>query len=134
MTQALTTSIRLVQQAIAAEYGDKARKLATTPVQIEVLRALLLHGPMVQRRITELSGVDRSSLSEMLRRLVEQRMAAQVRLESDMRAIMVSITPAGIQALARAERALLSAEDVILRKLPYRERGLLLRLLAKAGA
>lgn len=134
MTARLATSIRLIQQAIAAEYGEKARKLSTTPTQIEVLRALLSHGPMTQKGIIDKTGIDRSSLSELLRRLVNQHLVAQVRLESDLRALMVTITPAGREALTKADHALLWAESAVLRKVPAGQRPVLLRLLEKACA
>lgn len=101
-------AIRKAQQHLAAAF--QTGKAPLTMPQAEVLRALFLHGPQYQRQITDLTGIDRSTLSSILQRLANDAMVANAKLEGHRRAILVTITPAGRKALDKANGALLTAE------------------------
>lgn len=100
---------------------------ALTLPQTEVLRALYQHGPLYQRQITVLSGIDRSTLSALLRRMATDMLVANVRLETDKRAVQVTITPGGRKAFLKCEKALSEAEVALLNLIPAADRQAFLR-------
>lgn len=86
--------------------------------QAGMLRALVTNGPMKQIALRAAAGVDRSTASSMMKRLAAAGMLVNVRLESDKRALLVSITPAGRAALLKAEAALAAAELEVVKMVP----------------
>lgn len=70
---------------------------------------------MTQTGITRVAAVDRSSLSMILQFLSGQNLISKCRHEKDQRSVLVTITPAGRDALRRTERALDEAERAVRR-------------------
>ena len=87
-----------------------------TKQQFTVLTAVEQNEGMSQTDLVAITGIDRSTLAEMIRRMIEKGLLDRERTETDQRANAVRIGPGGKKALRsarsandRVERALLSA-------------------------
>lgn len=108
--------IRRVSQAMTAAYMKQEPGL-TLP-QTCILRALMQKGPVNQTQLRLEAGIDRSTAASMLNRMARAGMLVNVRMESDKRALLVSITPAGRAALLKADGALAAAERELVGMVP----------------
>ena len=70
----------------------------------------------------EITGIDRSTLAEMVRRMLEKGLLTRERTEEDQRANAVAISPSGRKALRSARNAADRAERALLEALPLAER------------
>ena len=78
----------------------------------------------------EMTGIDRSTLAEMVRRMLEKELISRERTEEDARANSVSITQTGRKALRSARTASDRAERALLDALPASERARFVKSLA----
>jgi DNA-binding MarR family transcriptional regulator len=86
--------------------------------------------------LVEITGIDRSTLAEMVRRMLEKGLLSRERTEEDQRANAVAISPMGRKALRSARNASDRAEKALLETLPLPERQKFIRSLiqiAEAG-
>lgn len=113
---------RAYQRLAAAFYGS-----TLTLPQTAVLRALMQRGPMKQREIVGATGIDRSTLSETLCRMKADGVLAMVRMETDQRATMVTITPQGLAELRRNDARLVDAERALMKLVPSKDRAAFVR-------
>ncbi|CFX01419.1 MarR family transcriptional regulator [Candidatus Filomicrobium marinum] len=93
-----------------------------TPRQFEVLRAVASHAEPSQTVLVEHTGIDRSTLADIVRRLVARGLLVRKRTRHDARMYAVRLTPAGENALKNAQPAVHSTNDAILQALPNAER------------
>ncbi len=112
----LTDLIRRASQALNVAY--MGREPPATLTQSLVLRGLAKSGPLNQVKLIEITGVNRSTLSEMLRRMAAAGLVTASRLEKDRRNIIVSITPRGRSVLLKVDRTLSEAEARIMALVP----------------
>ncbi|HWU27184.1 MAG TPA: MarR family winged helix-turn-helix transcriptional regulator [Rhizomicrobium sp.] len=107
-------------------YGDLyAREVGgrdLTKQQYTVLCALEHNDGASQTALVETTGIDRSTLAEMVRRMLERGLLSRERTEEDQRANAVAITPAGRKSLRAARIAADRAERALLEPLPPAER------------
>ena len=125
--------VRRTGQALVALYGAQAPADGLTLTQFAVLDVLLRHGPQTVHALTKLTGVDRSTMAEMVTRLAKADLLARLAIQTAKggRAPMqVSLTPKGRKALERSERAVWDAEKQLLARLTPVERGHFLNALA----
>jgi len=87
-----------------------------TKQQFTVLAAVEQNEGMSQTDLVVITGIDRSTLAEMIRRMIDKGLLDRERTETDQRANAVRISAAGRKALRsarsagdRVERALLTA-------------------------
>jgi MarR family transcriptional regulator, temperature-dependent positive regulator of motility len=105
---------------VATEHFDRElgdRKL--TPRQIQVLATLAANEGASQTLIVDLTGIDRSTLADIVRRLMKQGLLRRRRSKKDARANVMHLTEAGQQMLAagmpvleRVEKRLIAALSV----------------------
>lgn len=115
----------------AAEVGVSG----LTPRQFAVLAAVERHDGASQTGLVAQTGIDRSTLADMIARLIAKDLLARKRTENDHRANAVHLTAKGIKALRAAMTAVARAEARVLDPLPAAKRPEFLRLLAAiAGA
>jgi DNA-binding MarR family transcriptional regulator len=105
-----------------------------TRQQYLVLTALDQHDGASQTVLVEATGIDRSTLAEMVRRMLARGLLSRNRMEIDARANAVSITPAGRRVLRSARLAAERAERNLLEPLPPAERLRFVRSLALIAA
>lgn len=95
---------------------------ALTPRQFAVLVVLAQKQTASQTDIVEATGVDRSTLADIVRRLVERGLLARKRSKQDARAYDVRLTASGQSALKAAQPAVNRVEDQLLKILPTAKR------------
>jgi DNA-binding MarR family transcriptional regulator len=105
-----------------------------TKPQFMVLAAVEKHEGISQTALVEMTGIDRSTLAEMMRRMLDRGLLHRERTESDARANAVRITGAGKKALRAARAANERVEKAILAAVPPADRPRLIRLLSAIAA
>jgi DNA-binding MarR family transcriptional regulator len=75
-----------------------------------------------QTALVERTGVDRSTLSEMIGRLHNKGLVIRRRTKADARAYSVRLTPAGRRALQKAEPLAKRVDETLLQALPDKQR------------
>ena len=109
---------------VLAEHGLKPR-------QLRILDLLADRGPVGQRELAELMGIDHSVLVNLLNPLETGRLIKRERDAGDRRRHVVSIASAGQRRLTRADQAFRDAEDAFFASLSGDEREQLHALLSR---
>ena len=123
LSHAALTGDRLVNEALAAEGVRK--------YHFRVLVALEDDGPLSQADLGRRLGIDRSDMAAVAAELERREYLARTRDDKDRRRNVVTITPAGIAALARMDAAIAAAQDELLAPLSAPERQQLTELLTR---
>src|SRR5882672_10242022 len=100
-----------------------------TKQQFTVLAAVERNEGMSQTDLVTITGIDRSTLAEMIRRMIEKGLLDRERTESDQRANSVRIAPGGKKALRGARAISDRVERALLAALPASERQKFVRML-----
>jgi DNA-binding MarR family transcriptional regulator len=100
-----------------------------TKQQFIVLSAVEQNEGMSQTDLVNITGIDRSTLAEMIRRMIEKGLLDRERTESDQRANAVRIAPGGRKALRTARAASERAERALLSSLSSSDRVKFIRML-----
>ncbi len=93
-----------------------------TPRQFEVLRSVSLLEEPSQTALVERTGIDRSTLADIVRRLVERGLLQRRRTRKDARMYAVRLTDAGAKALEQIMPAVDSTNRRLLSTLPAEDR------------
>ena len=117
MAFALDTSlVHLLHQASqAAEqiFAAGRSKDGPTPRQLAVLAAIAQNEGLSQTDIVQHTGIDRSTLADIVRRLKERGFVVRKRTKEDARAYAVKLTKEGQHVLVEATKAALEAEEIL---------------------
>lgn len=89
-----------------------------TPRQLLAVRYIADHPGCSQTDIVDTTGIDRSTLADMARRLLRSGYIERKRSKEDARAYQVKLTVHGQKALAASEKAASATEASVLAKLP----------------
>lgn len=111
-------------EAVAAETGLTARQLV-------VLDAIAKSEEPSQSTICVETGIDRSTLAEMVNRLCSRKLVVRKRSRKDARAYILRLTDEGEHALERLSSKLGQAENHLTASLPESERRKFIDLLNK---
>ncbi len=122
--------MRRCQQLYGDLYARETGQRDLTKQQFTVLAALEPNEGVSQTALVEMTGIDRSTLADMVRRLLERGLLSRERTEEDQRANAVAITQSGRKALKSARAASDRAERALLEALPAAERGRFVKSLA----
>src|ERR1700749_1323693 len=136
LSEAPSHLIRRCQQFYGDLYAREAGGKELTKQQFILLCALEQNDGATQTALVEITGIDRSTLAEMVRRILEKGLLSRERTEEDQRAHAVAISPAGRKALRSARNATDRAEKAFLEVLPLPDRQKFIRSLmqiAEAG-
>lgn len=109
---------QVADDLFAKEIADDA----LTPRQFAVLAVLAQKQTASQTDIVAATGIDRSTLADIVRRLVERGLVARKRSRLDARAYDVRLTASGQAALKAAQPAVDRIEERMLRLLPAAKR------------
>jgi DNA-binding MarR family transcriptional regulator len=110
---------RAVQVADAAFVRQMGESLLT-PRQYAVLVAVAEQPNCNQTNLVAKTGIDRSTLADIVRRLVDDGVLHRRRCKEDVRSYAVRLTPKGEEILSAAEPAAKRANDEVLGLLPER--------------
>lgn len=100
-----------------------------TPRQLAILRAAHAMPGMSQTGLVDTTGVDRSTASEIIKRLVKRGLLKRRRSRSDARAYIVDLTPDGRRVLDEADPVLMAVEVELLDAVPQPQREVLIATL-----
>jgi DNA-binding MarR family transcriptional regulator len=101
-----------------------------TKTQLTVLAAVEDNEGASQTKLVAMTKIDRSTLAEMMRRMIDKGLLHRERTESDARANSVRITAAGKKILRAARAANEKVEKALLAPLSPADRAKLVKLLA----
>jgi DNA-binding MarR family transcriptional regulator len=124
---------RALQHALdiyAEEVGDGA----VTQRQFAVLTAVASHEGLTQTDLVRATGIDRSTLADMVARMIAKGLIGRERSTTDGRANTVRLTDAGREALAQASPRVAAADGRILSLLPSKSRDRFLNTLGALSA
>lgn len=93
-----------------------------TPRQFAVLSAVSDNEGLSQTDLVELTGIDRSTLADIIRRMLKKDLLQRRRTKADARAYSVKLTSAGRTALQTAKPAATNADTRLLSALPPAKR------------
>ena len=114
-------------------YAHETGSNELTKQQFTLLAALEHNEGVSQTALVDITGIDRSTLAEMVRRMLERGLLSRERTEEDQRANAVAISQSGRKALRAARTASERAEKALLDALPPVERPKFLKLLAQVA-
>ena len=133
LSEAPSHLIRRCQQFYGDLYAREAGAKELTKQQFTLLCALEQNDGVSQTALVEITGIDRSTLAEMVRRMLEKGLLSRERTEEDQRANAVAISQSGRKALRAARTASERAEKALLDALPPVERPKFIKLLAQVA-
>src|SRR5579872_1697101 len=122
LSEAPSHLIRRCQQFYGDLYARESGMRELTKQQYTLLAALEHNDGASQTMLVEITGIDRSTLAEMVRRMLEKGLLSRERTEEDQRANAVAISATGRKALRAARNAADRAERALLDALPAPER------------
>ncbi len=131
LSEAPSHLIRRCQQFYGDLYAREAGGKELTKQQFILLCALEQNDGASQTALVEITGIDRSTLAEMVRRMLEKGLLSRERTEEDQRANAVAISASGRKALRAARNAADRAEKALLEALPLPERQKFVKALAQ---
>jgi len=119
------------QQVASIKSAAALKAAGITLRQFSVLAAVAEAEGASQSRLVEATGIDRSTLADMVQRMEDSALISREKSETDARAKAVMLTDKGRDALAIAAPAVRDADDALLAALPKSRRGTFVDILAK---
>ncbi len=111
----------------AGQIADELFTLKTggsdlTPRQFEVLRAISMSEEPSQTVLVEMTGIDRSTLADIVRRLVDRGLVSRKRTRHDARMYALRLSEKGEAAIRAATPAVEQTDEALLSPLAQRDR------------
>ena len=123
--------LRRSQQRAVDLFVDEVGEAGPTPRQFAVLLSVHQNPGVNQTDLVRLTGIDRSTLTEILRRLGRRGLVRRERQRQDRRTNALHLTEAGRAAMVSALDAVERAQQRILEPVPAAERAAAMRLLER---
>ena len=114
-------------------YAEETGPDALTQRQYAVLAAVAAHEGLTQTDLVHATGIDRSTLADLVARMIGKHLIARERSAADARANTVSLTETGRAALTATGPRVAAADARILKLLPARKRDTFLSVLHDMG-
>jgi DNA-binding MarR family transcriptional regulator len=121
--------LRRLDSRAAALFEEFTSQTELTPRQFGVLLTLYQRGTLSQTELGSRLHLDRSTLAEMLQRMVDRTLIDRRAHETDRRAIEVTLTRAGRSALLKTVEQTVLAQQALLAPLPEYLRPVFLKCL-----
>jgi DNA-binding MarR family transcriptional regulator len=109
-------------QCAADIFAVEARLSGLTPRQFAVLMVVAEEEGLTQTDLVERTGVDRSTLADIVGRLLGRGLIQRRRAKEDARAYAIKLTPTGAKALRDAQPGAAAADTQLLATLPPAKR------------
>jgi DNA-binding MarR family transcriptional regulator len=122
--------LRRAQQYAHDLYAKQVGPKGPTPRQFEVLHTVAQNEGLSQTDLVHATGIDRSTLADMIARMIKKGLLSRQRTKDDARANAVSITAAGKRMLASATAAVNKAEAATIGVLPASQRSAFMKALS----
>lgn len=130
LAESLSHLLHRAQQFAADMFAARVGDSAITLRQFALLAAVAEQAGQTQTDLVRATGIDRSTLADMIGRMEERGLVARDKAESDKRAKAVTLTPAGRAALNAATPGALAADAALVEALPKTKRAAFLETLA----
>jgi MarR family transcriptional regulator, temperature-dependent positive regulator of motility len=121
------------QQVGADLHVDAFGASGLTQRQVAVLAIVSTHGGLTQTDLVAKTGIDRSTLAEMVARMETKGLMVREKSVTDSRAKLVSLTPEGQAAIHEAVPKLIAIDKALLSLLSAGRRQTLMDLLSAIG-
>ncbi|MEL6568887.1 MAG: MarR family winged helix-turn-helix transcriptional regulator [Pseudomonadota bacterium] len=118
----LSHLLHRAQQLAANESAEQLREAGVTLRQFSVLAAVSQEDGPSQSRLVDMTGIDRSTLADMLNRMERADLISRAVSKADARAKSVALTEKGRDALDTATPAVRSADDALIATLAKNRR------------
>jgi DNA-binding MarR family transcriptional regulator len=112
-------------------FALKTGKTDLTPRQFAVLMTVAKAEDVSQTALVDATGIDRSTLADIVRRLVERGLLARKRTKQDARMYAVRLSAAGRAAIEAAGPGAIATNDALLASLPASQRTVFVNALQK---
>ncbi|MGI9388218.1 MAG: MarR family winged helix-turn-helix transcriptional regulator [Methyloligellaceae bacterium] len=122
------------EQRAKTLFAEEARGLELTVRQLVILNVVASNEDMMQTDIVSLTGIDRSTVTELVGRMVKRGLLQRQRNSKDARAYLVQLTDEGRARLEAAEDASRKAGNRFLDAVPAEQRQCFLRSLELAAS
>ncbi|HZP07753.1 MarR family winged helix-turn-helix transcriptional regulator [Methyloceanibacter sp.] len=109
-------------QCAADIFSEEARSSGLTPRQFAVLAVAAEEEGLTQTELVERTGIDRSTLADIVARLLSRGLIQRRRSKEDARAYAVKLTPQGARALREAQSGAVATDSTLLSVLPPAKR------------
>ncbi len=117
-------------QCAADIFASEARASGLTPRQFAVLMIVADEEGLTQTDLVERTGIDRSTLADIVARLLGRGLIQRRRAKEDARAYAIKLTPQGARALREAQPGAAATDTQLLASLPPAKRQDFLELLS----
>ncbi|MEM9706702.1 MAG: MarR family transcriptional regulator [Pseudomonadota bacterium] len=121
--------LRRAQQYAHDLYSKEVGSSGPTPRQFEVLHTVAQNEGLSQTDLVRATGIDRSTLADMIARMISKGLLSRKRTKEDARANAVSITASGKRMLNSALGSVNKAEAAALAVLPKTQQGAFMKAL-----
>ena len=110
--------LRCASNIADASYYKQVGSAEITPRQFAVLLSLGNSGPMTQAALSSAIRMDRSTINEMVPRMIERDLISKSNAPDDKRAIHLSLTAHGLKTLKELLPPTALSQDMVLATLP----------------
>lgn len=125
--------LRRAQQRAVEIYQHEVGEAGLRPPQFAVVLTVFQNPGLNQTALVQLTGIDRSTIADMLSRLVRRGILKRRRTDTDGRANTLQVTDAGEAMLREAVGIVARVQERILEPLTPAERENFMRLLMKVS-
>lgn len=126
--------LRRAQQFAHDLYSKEVGASGPTPRQYEVLHVVASNPGLSQTDLVNATGIDRSTLADMIARMIKKGLLSRSRTKEDARANAVGITAAGKKMLTAANAKVAKAEEAALAVLPKTQQAAFMKALSAYAA
>ena len=130
LTRSPVHLLHRASQAVEVVFASEVEVESLTPRQLAVLMTVAQNEGLSQTGIVDRTGIDRSTLADIVRRLYKKGLLQRRRTKEDARAYAVKLTEQGRRVLGRVEPLAKRVDDRILDALPAKQRDQFMRALA----
>lgn len=125
--------LRRAEQRASNIYTQEVGISGLTPRQYVVLTAVAAYEGQTQTDLVSATGIDRSTLADMIARMIASGLLDRERTEGDQRANSVTLTAAGKRQLVATAAKVRNAEKRVIAPVPASKRAVLLECLRAMG-
>jgi len=122
LDQSPTHLVHRVAQRVGDVFDAQTKEHDLTPRQVAVLTTVAENEGLSQTGIVDRTGIDRSTLADLVRRLKRKGLLERRRTKEDARAYAVKLTDAGRRVLRTIEPLAKKVDEHVLAGLPAKDR------------
>jgi len=131
LSNSLSHLLHRAQQFAADRFAEAVGNDPITQRQFAVLNGVAANEGLTQTDLVRATGIDRSTLAELVGRMTARKLLKRTRAKDDARANTVSLTAAGRAMIKRALPKVKAADDAIANSLPKTQRSAFVSSLKK---